>query len=73
MDSQPQNPGFMINPEKFTHDIREMERIRQACAYAWADPENFVRGGPSLTTFFFVDEGREDPNTIISRPRSARQ
>ena len=31
-------------------------------------------GGPTLTTFFFlVDEGREDPNTTISRPTSARQ
>ena len=25
-----------------------------------ADPESFVRGGPTLTTFFF--EGKEDPN-----------
>ena len=43
------------------------------------DPENFVRGGPKLTTFFFffsfflVDEGREYPNTTISRPSSVRQ
>ena len=29
-----------------------------------ADPEFFFRGGPALTTFFFlVDEGWEDPNT----------
>ena len=42
-----------------------------------ADPESFFRGGPTLTTFLFllflVDEGREDPNTTISRPSSARQ
>ena len=43
-----------------------------------ADPESFVRGGPTLTTFFFllfflVDEGREDPSTTISGPSSARQ
>ena len=38
-----------------------------------ADPENFVRGGPTLITFFFVDEGREDQNTIKSGPLSARQ
>ena len=34
-----------------------------------ADPESFVRGGPTLTFFLFVflfDEGREDPNTTIS-------
>ena len=31
------------------------------------DPESFVRGGPILTTFFYiflVDEGREDPKQI---------
>ena len=29
---------------------------------ACADPENFIRGGPTLT-IFLVDEGRENPNT----------
>ena len=33
-----------------------------------ADPECFVRGGPTLTGFFIVDKGREDPNTTISGP-----
>ena len=28
------------------------------------DPESLVRGGPTLTGFFLVDEEREDPNTI---------
>ena len=28
-----------------------------------ADPESFVRGGPTLTTFVLVDRGREVPNT----------
>ena len=37
-----------------------------------ADPESFVRGGPTLT-FFLVDEGREDPNTTLSGPSSACQ
>ena len=48
---------------------------------ACADPESFVGGGPNLTFFFFfwggggevVDEGREDPNTTINGPSSARQ
>ena len=31
-----------------------------------ADPESFVRGGPTLTAFFSVDEGREYPNTTKS-------
>ena len=36
--------------------------------------KNFIRGGPTLTTFFFlVDEGWEDPNTTICGPISARQ
>ena len=39
-----------------------------------ANPESFVRGGPTLTTFLFIyflficlaDEGREDPSTTIN-------
>ena len=41
-----------------------------------ADPESFVRAGPTLTFFLFVflvDEGGEEPNTTISGPSSARQ
>ena len=39
-----------------------------------ADPECFVRGDPTLTTFVFkVDEGREDPSPTLSGPSSARQ
>ena len=39
------------------------------------DPESFVRGGPTLTTFFFsflflVDEGRVYPNTTKSGPNA---
>ena len=37
-----------------------------------ADPESYARGGPTLT-FFLVDEGREDQNTTIGGPSSARQ
>ena len=38
-------------------------------------PESFVRGGPTLTFFFLVDEGREDPSTtiIIGGPSSAHR
>ena len=32
-----------------------------------ADPDSFVRGGPTLTTFFYlVDEGRKDLNTTLN-------
>ena len=41
--------------------------------HACMDPEKFVTGGPTLTVFFLVDEGREDPSTTISRPSLARQ
>ena len=38
-----------------------------------ADPESYVRGGPTLTlTFFLVDEGREDQNTTIGGPIMAQ-
>ena len=34
--------------------------------YPCADPESYVREGPTLTTLFIlVDEGREDQNTTI--------
>ena len=39
----------------------------------WADPENFARGGPTLTRVFLADEGCEDPNATISGPSSARK
>ena len=38
-----------------------------------ADPEIFVRGGPTLTTFFVLVEGRNDHNTTRSGLSSARQ
>ena len=41
--------------------------------YTCADPESFVRGGPTLTTFFLVGEGRDDPNTTKSGPSTARK
>ena len=36
------------------------------------DPESVFRGGP-IFYVFLVDKGREDPNTNISGPSSARQ
>ena len=39
---------------------------------SFAVPESFARGGPTLT-FFFPDEGKEDPNSTKSGPSSARQ
>ena len=41
-----------------------------------ADPERFVRWGPTLTTFFslfLVDEGREDPNEKAGHYLPARE
>ena len=38
------------------------------------DPESLVRGGPTLTMFYFfiVDERKEDPNTTKSGPSSLK-
>ena len=50
-----------------------MYRLVQAFAASSADPEKIVREGPTLTTFFLADEGREDQNITISshhRPAS---
>ena len=33
----------------------------------------FCQRNPTLTTFFLVDEGREDPSATLSGPSSARQ
>ena len=33
--------------------------------FTCADPESFARGGPTLTTLFLVDDGRENSNTIL--------
>ena len=49
------------------HAVR-VTRLDNSCA----DPESFVRGGPTLT-FFQVDEGRKDPKPTLSGPSSARQ
>ena len=35
-----------------------------------ADPESYARGGPTLTDFFSVDEGRGDQHTNIGGPSS---
>ena len=45
----------------------ELKRV-DSCA----DPESFIRGGPTLTTFSF-SRGREAQNTIIRGPTSAHQ
>ena len=63
MESQPQNPEFRNNPENFH------ECIHTSCA----DPESFLRGGPTLTFFLVYDEGRVDPSTTIRVPLLARQ
>ena len=51
--------------------------LREKTAGSCEDLENFVRGGPTLTTFFFlrflVNERWVDQNTTLSGPSSARQ
>ena len=38
-------------------------KISHELVHALIRPESFVSGGPTLITFFLVDEGKEDPNT----------
>ena len=69
--------GFLFYPKR--------KLLSKACNYivtpSCADPEMFVRGGPTLIRLFFirfvflflVDERREDPNTTRSGPYLARQ
>ena len=52
-------------------------KIRLVADVTCADPEKFVRGVPTLTTFFLVlflvDEGIEDQNTIFRRTEQIMQ
>ena len=54
MESQPKNPEFRNNPENFIH-----ETIKLMLYSTSADPESFVRGGPTLMFWcvFLDDEG----------------
>ena len=49
-------------------DICVFPKMLYSCWNACADPESFV-----IDNVFINDEGREDPNTIISGSISARQ
>ena len=59
--------------EHTRHKIGPLEVTEKDGMYVCADPESFVIGGPILTVFFSVDEGREDSNTTISMPSSLCQ
>ena len=48
-----------------------MARICKHATMTCADPERFVRGGPTLTMFFLADEGRDDQNTTMRGPLSS--
>ena len=43
------------------YQIFAAEYVLLSCA----DPESFVRGCPTLTISFLVDDGRKDPSTTI--------
>ena len=48
--------------------------INNSVGPACADPEVFIRGGPTSTMIFIlVDEGRKNPDTTISGSSKARQ
>ena len=62
----------LIESAPTSYAVLSSNEVRSVCSCA--DPDNFVRGSPKFDVFFFlVEEGREDPNTTISGPSSARQ
>ena len=77
------NPQSVIRYQQFALWVKMSNRVSLTKASNYGadqscvDPENFVRGGPTLTVFFFsfflVDEGWVDSNSTISRPSLARQ
>ena len=64
---------FGIHLHKFKSKLVQEKKsyIESNVSFPCADPESFVRGGPTLTTFFF--SSLEDPKTTKSGSRSARQ
>ena len=52
--------------------VENWERYVSKFVVCMRGSRKFCQGGPTVT-FFLVDEGREDPNTTISGPSSARQ
>ena len=50
---------------------KELKRIYGL--HPCADPEKIIRGPPTLTNDFLIDEGKEDPNATINGPSLARQ
>ena len=71
-----QTPTCLIEPKLDERHCVKMENHNSSndSDLTSADPENFARGGPTLTKFFLyfgfvlVDEKREDPNTTICGP-----
>ena len=63
---------FIFSHDKLTVDVSIFTPWKIIHVQTCADPVNVVRGGPALTGFL-VDEGRDDSNTTISRPSSARR
>ena len=64
---------FVFDMMPYAIDFRNLAVPQKIGAYTCADTESFVRGGPTLTKFFKVDEGREDSSATISRLSLTRQ
>ena len=70
-DCCPQLPTEVTYPVKLFELLQNIQVNNLFRSIPCADPESFVRGGPSLTKFLSLHEGREDLNTTISEPLSA--
>ena len=52
-----------VNSNELSTRVGSLVVLLYQITTSCADPESFVREGPTLTVFFFGDEGREDPIT----------
>ena len=52
--------------------IQQYQGFSRGC-YIMRGSRKFCQRGSNLDNFFLDDEGREGPNTTLSRPSSARQ
>ena len=56
-------PSFSVHSIECYMSLTRKTKTLNRMGVKGADPESFFRGGPTLNSFFLVDEGREESNT----------
>ena len=64
---------IFLNSRAFKENSVDPDQLASDEASSCLDPENFVRGGPTMTFYFnlLIDEEREEPYSTKSGPLSA--